>query len=331
MDTDLIKALLSTQEQAYRGAVEMLFKQANDNIKAVQSTVIELTTSLEFTQREVEDLKKELKQCKEEKIKDNLTIKKLQEDLQGSKVMVKELEDRANYMEDYSRRNNLQVIGIEEDKETETWEQTAVKVSKLIEEKLQLPNIELERAHRVGQRDSQRHRPIVARFKRFGDREAVMRNARKLRGTRIYINEDLCPASQSIKRDQLPFLKQARSEGKVAYFRGTKLVVKDRGLASRASERAAVLGSSSGSDAGTGVSNVGESRDAPDHSRAASPGGDGAVRAPMFDATVVRTSVPDGDAGGDVGRDVSLAPAIGTAGKTEMQRKTRATARKGRE
>lgn len=185
----------------------------------------ELTTSLELTQREVEDLK-ELKQCKEEKTKDNLTIKKLQEDLQGSKVRVKELEDRADYIEDYSRRNNLQVIGIEEHTVTETWEQTAVKVSKLLEEKLQLPNIELERAHRVGRRDSQRHRSIVARFTRFGDREAVLRNARKLRGTRIYINEDLCPASQSIKRAQLPFLKQARSEGKVAYFRGTNLIIK---------------------------------------------------------------------------------------------------------
>ena len=63
-------------------------------------------------------MKKELKQCKEEKTKDKVTIMKLQEDLQESKLLVKELEDRANYMEDYNRRNNLQVIGIEENPET---------------------------------------------------------------------------------------------------------------------------------------------------------------------------------------------------------------------
>ena len=63
--------------------------------------------------------------------------------------------------------------------------------------KLELPNIELERAHRVGQRFEHRFRPISVRFSRFCDREAVMRNVFKLRGTRIFINEDLCPASQN--------------------------------------------------------------------------------------------------------------------------------------
>ncbi|KAG0715406.1 hypothetical protein GWK47_011976 [Chionoecetes opilio] len=57
-----------------------------------------------------------------------------------------------------------------------------------------------------------------------------MRNVAKLRGSRIYINEDLCPASQEIKREQLPLLKQAKSEGKVAYFRHTKSIIKDKNI-----------------------------------------------------------------------------------------------------
>ncbi|KAG0701735.1 hypothetical protein GWK47_025212 [Chionoecetes opilio] len=57
-----------------------------------------------------------------------------------------------------------------------------------------------------------------------------MRNVAKLRGSSIYINEDLCPASQEIKRVQLPLLKQAKSEGKVAYFRHTKLIIKDKNI-----------------------------------------------------------------------------------------------------
>ena len=114
--------------------------------------------------------------------------------------MIKELGDRANYQEDYNRRNNLQITGVEEQAEGETWEQTAIIVNKLLEDKLQLPNIQLERAHRVGKRDNDhRSRPIIARFQRFGDREAVMRNVTKLHGTRIFINEDLCPASHNIR------------------------------------------------------------------------------------------------------------------------------------
>ncbi len=55
-----------------------------------------------------------------------------------------------------------------------------------------------------------------------------MRSARKLKGTNIYFNDDLCAASQAIKNAQMPLMKQARAAGKIAYFRHTKLIVKDR-------------------------------------------------------------------------------------------------------
>ena len=58
--------------------------------------------------------------------------------------------------------------------------------------------------------------------------ETTMRNVSKLWGSRIYINEDLCPASQEIKKAQLSQLKQAKAEGKIAYFCHTKLIIKDR-------------------------------------------------------------------------------------------------------
>ncbi len=51
-----------------------------------------------------------------------------------------------------------------------------------------------------------------------------MRNVAKLRGTLFYINEDLCPAFQEIKRSQISKFKQAKSEGKVDYFRHAKLI-----------------------------------------------------------------------------------------------------------
>ncbi|KAK4309590.1 hypothetical protein Pmani_018787 [Petrolisthes manimaculis] len=138
-----------------------------------------------------------------------------------------ELEQRQNYQEDYNRRNNIRITGLQE-QPGETWEETAITVSKLLEDKLQLPSMNIERAHRTGPAVPSRSRTVVARFEKFGDREAVVRNARKLRGTGIFINEDLCPASQEKKRSQLPLLKQAREDGKIAFFKHTKLIIKDR-------------------------------------------------------------------------------------------------------
>ncbi|KAK3874082.1 hypothetical protein Pcinc_020952 [Petrolisthes cinctipes] len=68
----------------------------------------------------------------------------------------------------------------------------------------------------------------MARFTRFNDREAVMRNVRKSRGSRIFVNEDLCPSSHNIRKAQFPALKEARSQGKISYFRHTKLIIKEK-------------------------------------------------------------------------------------------------------
>lgn len=80
----------------------------------------------------------------------------------------------------------------------------------------------------MGVRPGQRASPIIARFERYGDRELAMRNAKKLRGTEIYFNDDLCPQSQEKRRQQLLLLKQARREGKIAYFRYTKLAIRGK-------------------------------------------------------------------------------------------------------
>lgn len=53
-------------------------------------------------------------------------------------------------------------------------------VKEVLKTKLQLPEIELKRAHRVGQGHNHGPRSVVARFCRFSDRDAIMRNANKL-------------------------------------------------------------------------------------------------------------------------------------------------------
>lgn len=221
MDLDGVKLLLEAHERAFRSAMDVVIEQLKGRIQITEGTITELIKSLEFSQAEVKDLKNQVKVLQKSDTEKQVEIDSL-------KSTIVDLQQRVNYQEDYSRRNNLRISGIQELSGGETWEQTSVTVSKLFEETLQLPSIKLERAHRVGTITPSRPRTIVARLANFGDREAVFRNARKLKGTGIYINDDLCPASQQVKRDQLPLLKQARQEGKVAYFKYTKLIIKDR-------------------------------------------------------------------------------------------------------
>ena len=56
----------------------------------------------------------------------------------------------------------------------------------------------------------------------------ILVNAKKLKGTKIYINEDLSEGSLAKRNAQLPQLKQARSQGKIAFFNHTKLIIKEK-------------------------------------------------------------------------------------------------------
>ena len=51
------------------------------------------------------------------------------------------MEERLNYQDDYSRRNNIRICSVAESSSEETWEQTAVMVSSLLADKLQLPGV----------------------------------------------------------------------------------------------------------------------------------------------------------------------------------------------
>lgn len=228
MDVSLFKSMLESQDRAFKTALEVVVKQMTDRMNQLENKATELTVSLEFSQREIDDLKSSKKECEKELKDANVKIENLLVQLDSTNEKVKQLHDKVNYQEDYSRRNNIRIYGIEEQGSSETWEQTAAAVTSLLEQKMELPGMELERAHRVGERRDGKPRPIIARFSRYREREAVMRNVKKLKGTNIYVNEDLCPESQSIKMSQMPLLKQARAQGKVAFFRHTKLIIREK-------------------------------------------------------------------------------------------------------
>ena len=56
---------------------------------------------------------------------------------------------REKLREDRSRRENLRIYGLQEI-ENETWEQTKKILKSMIQEKLEIEDVNIERAHRMG-------------------------------------------------------------------------------------------------------------------------------------------------------------------------------------
>ena len=102
-----------------------------------------------------------------------------------------------------------------------------MKVTNVITDHLSIPAVNFDRVHRVGKIMNQRPRDIVAKFARFTERESVFRARRKLKGMNIFINEDYCRGTMDVRRNQMDNIREARRNGKIAFFNYRTLVVRD--------------------------------------------------------------------------------------------------------
>lgn len=126
-------------------------------------------------------------------------VRGLREEISSLTTRVSNLErdlaDRTDDLEQYQRRNNLRVFGVEET----NGEDTNNLIKKLCQDQLgiSLSGSALCRTHRVGRQpkptaDGRRqHRPIIVRFVSYQDRRQVFAAKKKLKGSGVTIREDL--------------------------------------------------------------------------------------------------------------------------------------------
>ena len=62
----------------------------------------------------------------------------------------------------------------------------------MLKERLDIENFEIERAHRAGKKSRHQTRTIVCKLLQFKDKQNILRKAKLLKGTKIFINEDYC-------------------------------------------------------------------------------------------------------------------------------------------
>ncbi|MPC48335.1 hypothetical protein E2C01_042103 [Portunus trituberculatus] len=76
------ETLLDCQDKAYETALEIFLQQVNERIQSCETTVSDLTRSLEFTQNEVDELRDVVNQLKRDKEIAKEMIESFTEDLQ---------------------------------------------------------------------------------------------------------------------------------------------------------------------------------------------------------------------------------------------------------
>ena len=131
-------------------------------------------------------------------------------------------------LEDRSRRKNLRIYGITETND-ESWKKCEEHADQVFSQKLGLKNIRIERAHRVKRKKgdkTKKPRPIVCNLLSFKDKKLILKNANKLRGTNIFIDEDYSIETMEYRKQLWDEVKYLHSQGNIAYLNYRSIVNK---------------------------------------------------------------------------------------------------------
>ena len=196
-----------------------------DSLKHRHNSLEERVFNNETYLDEVEDTKKE----------NDRQVKTLTDEIERLKTDVDRLES-------FSRRDNLRFFGLGPETADESFPVCAKKVVSALNSvrnpRKQWTEDDITRAHRTGQTQGNKPRPMIVRFARWKDKQALlsdqtMREELREKGIRI---------ANDLTNRQAALVAGAKKDGKFGYIKNGKLVVVDRaapktGYTSRNSDR----------------------------------------------------------------------------------------------
>ena len=225
--------MFKEQEEKLLNFVRNGISDTNARLDRLTQEISDNNIKLNYLSKETDGLKLSIETSQEiidEKFKE--INKKLNNDKQQHGNEIDELWQENEYLReklrdivDRCRRDNLRIDGLQE-VENETWEQTEKILKGMIQEKLEIRDINIERAHRVGSTSNTLPRTVVAKFSTFKGKQLVLSAAKSLKGQNIYINEDFSEETMGIRKEKWKSVKSLRSQGKYAILVYDKIVVK---------------------------------------------------------------------------------------------------------
>ena len=222
-----VRELLVTQKRAFRQSIERFITSIKEEVSLLRKEVEDLKASLNFSQKDLDDLKGKFFQA-EQKVND------IDDTVTSNTNDIEQLLDDQKYLENYSRRNNVKIMGIPEkdaNDGSETWEESEALAIEAIKTKLNIQDdLSIERAHRAhrahhcspfrhidGAKVPSKPRPIVVRFLSWKEKERVVRAARRIKPDGLDFFEDFSKKTLERRREKIPELIRKRKEGKM-YF-----------------------------------------------------------------------------------------------------------------
>ena len=191
-------------------------------VDGLKKTVDKVQSAVAAVESKTTELRKDADQMDNSLSFLNKEVQELRSKENNYKLEIKSLESKILYQEVYNRCENLRFGLNLHEASDEGNEDTEEVVYRFLERELKMEDvrrIEFQRIHRIGKKSSRYSRPVIARFLRYQDRELVFNAAREMRDSlEVKVLADLPKEVRERRKNQWPKLRQARAEGKRAFF-----------------------------------------------------------------------------------------------------------------
>jgi exosome complex exonuclease DIS3/RRP44 len=133
----------------------------------------------------------------------------------------------SSHTKELFEKNNVVIVGLPEADNISVH----AAVDKIFTEKLDLPELAFE-ARRLGKKVGQGSRPILVQFPDSRSKVSAMKKRSQLKGSNVFMNDDLTPFQKRNNKILLERMKKAREEGKKSYIYKGRLFVDGSSVAS---------------------------------------------------------------------------------------------------
>lgn len=180
--------------------LEKELESIKSQLATLETNASELNKTVEALKSENSDMQTDIDRLKADntslKEKNRDLTEKINDAMYGRKVN----EMKNNDLEQYTRRNSVRIYGLEDPKNKEEPDETAVKVIQTLNDKLHIrvDVRDIDIAHRMGAFRADGNRPVICKFVSRMLKTRIIRERRKLKGTKIVIRDDLTLKNQKL-------------------------------------------------------------------------------------------------------------------------------------
>jgi hypothetical protein len=202
--------------------IEDRFLGFKSELQTMKDRIQEMENHKQSTQEggveENHNLRDRIKEL-EEKLTNNLTLSNME-----NKLNINPIKEEMNKLieldhEHNKRALNLIIFGVKEQQE----EDKLAIVKEELKNKSQIDTTYLIEEKRLGKVIDHKDRLIRVKVSCNDHKHNIFSKSLSLKGSRIFINEDLIPKDQAELRKKVQEVKQARKEGKLTIIRNQKL------------------------------------------------------------------------------------------------------------